>query len=104
MSDVQGTEASAPIQVNQDVNIHVTEVQAGHTVEFDLKDGRQAYILCVEGNAQFIGTHGESTLVQHDAAEAFGPNNIAVTPVGESGAAHVLLIEMAYTGIGRTDL
>jgi hypothetical protein len=34
----------------------------------------------------------------------FGPNAFTVTSVDAAAPAHVLLVEMAYTGVGRTDL
>jgi redox-sensitive bicupin YhaK (pirin superfamily) len=102
VSDSQDSATTTPIKINQDANIHVTEVFPGSTVDFQLREGRQAYLLCVEGSATFTGTHGSELLEQHDAAELFGPNVITVTP-GDK-AAHLLLVEMAYTGVGRTDL
>lgn len=103
VSDNADTLTNTPIKINQDANIHVTEVFPGHSVDFELKEGRQAYLLCIEGSATFTGLHGEEHLEQHDAAELFGPNVITATPSGDS-AAHMLLVEMKYAGIGRTDL
>ena len=103
VSDLLDTDTSTPIKINQDANIYVTEVDAGGTVEFCLKEGRQAYMLCMEGGALICGTHGDSELDQHDGAELYGPNVFTVTPVAD-GKVHVLLVEMAYTGKGRTDL
>jgi len=102
VSDNQDLATETPIKINQDANIHVTEVFPGSTVDFTLKEGRQAYLLCVEGSATFTGAHGEENLDRHDAAEIFGPNTFTVTP-GDV-AAHLLMVEMAYTGVGRTDL
>lgn len=104
MSDVDDRTTSTPIKINQDANIHVTEVMPGSEVSFVLKEGRQAYLLCVEGSGVFTGTHGEEKLVQHDAAELFGPNEFVVRSADGSVPVHVLLVEMAFTGVGRTDL
>jgi quercetin 2,3-dioxygenase len=131
-----------PIQINQDANIYVTELEIGHTVDFQLAEGRAGYLLCMEGDIsvqQGGGGSGsgdpstavESTLItneflqRHDAAEIYGPHHFTITAIdptssssstveGEitppspssSGArtAHVLFVEMANTGIGRTDL
>jgi redox-sensitive bicupin YhaK (pirin superfamily) len=79
-------------------------VQSGQRVEFSLQNGRQAYLLCVEGNARISGQHGEEYLEQHDAAEVFGPNVFTVSSADAAAPAHVLMVEMAYTGAGRTDL
>lgn len=93
-----------PIKINQDANIHVTEVHPGHQVQFFLQEGRQAYILCVEGTARFSGAHGEEQLDQHDAAEVFGPNTLIASSDDAATPAHLLLVEMAFSGVGRTDL
>ena len=104
VSDVKGSE-STPIKINQDANIHVTEVNQGQSVTFTLNPGRQAYLLCMEGNAIVEGAHGVETLDRHDAAEIFGENVFTIRPTEQSPQpAHMLLVEMAYTGIGRSDL
>lgn len=48
MSDVQSA-VNTPIKINQDANIFVTEVEAGKEVDFIIEQGRQAYLLCIEG-------------------------------------------------------
>lgn len=104
VSDALNDSVATPIKINQDANIHVTEVQPGHHVEFNLQKGRQAYVVCLEGSAVFTGQHGEEFLSQHDAAEMFGPNTFSVASTEENTNAHVLLVEMAFTGVGRTDI
>mmetsp|Transcript_2186 Transcript_2186/g.3439 ORF Transcript_2186/g.3439 Transcript_2186/m.3439 type:complete len:326 (+) Transcript_2186:63-1040(+) len=123
VSDVKD-ETPTAVKINQDANIHVTEVMPGQSVDFELKAGRQAYLLCVEGDAHLKMTAADATagsgsgleeeqqLQQHDSAEVFGPSTLTIAPLDSSattnestpGAAHVLLVEMAYTGVGRTDL
>ena len=49
MSDVQQSDVNTPIKINQDANIFVTEVEAGKEVDFTIEQGRQAYLLCIEG-------------------------------------------------------
>ena len=95
---------STPIKINQDANIFVAEVDGENSVEFPLREGRQGYLLCVEGQAKVTGSHGEETLDQHDAAEVYGENRFQVRPNVRGGKTHVLFIEMAFTGQGRTDL
>ncbi len=95
-------EGYTPIKINQEANIHVTEITPGNEVEFTLEDGRQAYLLCIEGRAKVTGEHGEEYLDRHDAAEVFGSNKFTVS-TDEQGA-HLLLVEMRLTGVGRTDL
>lgn len=108
VSDTEASTVSTPIKINQDVNIHVTEIFKGHTTEFNLKEGRQAYLLCIEGSAsiQYTEVNNEQKTVQldqHDAAEVFGATTLSVTPVN-SEKTHLLLLEMAFSGVGRTDL
>lgn len=117
VGDVNDSKSSSAIQINQDANIHVTEIDAGETVTFTVAEGRQAYLLCVEGAGVVRGDHGsDEVLVRHDAAEVYGPNTFTITPAEVSaestetaatagaGAAHFLLVEMKHTGRGRSDL
>ena len=112
VSDATSAEATTPIKINQDANIFVAEVSPGHSVAYSLKSGRQAYLLCMEGDAVITGDHGvEETLARHDAAEIFGKNDFSIRPGGlqseasvASSPLHVLLVEMAFSGIGRSDL
>jgi len=103
VSDVTNGSVATPIKINQDANIHVAEVSPGNTVDFSLAAGRQGYLLCMEGTATVTGGHGEETLEAHDAAEVYGENIFHVTPK-TADKVHVLFIEMALTGDGRTDL
>lgn len=107
VSDTESA-VSTPIKINQDVNIHVTEIFKGHTTEFNLAEGRQAYLLCIEGSADITFTEVNNQqqsvqLDQHDAAEVFGSTTLTVTPK-DTDKTHLLLLEMAFTGVGRTDL
>jgi len=49
VSDAQSAAMNTPIKINQDANIFVTEVEAGREVDFMIEQGRQAYLLCIEG-------------------------------------------------------
>eukprot|EP00948_MAST-09A_sp_MAST-9A-sp1_P001495 g1495.t1 len=106
VSDVSGK--GAPVKINQDVNMFVSEIQKGTNVVFKVEKGRQVYILCVEGNGlQVSSKSGEKSMVttmqRHDAAEAYGPNQLAFEP--SSDDAHVLIVEMKYSETsGRTDV
>lgn len=110
VSDASDRTTSTPVKINQDVNIHVTEVSPGHEVSFELKDDRQAYLLCIEGNAAIASSSSVSeqctneTMEKHDAAELFGPNTFKIKPLSDDSKAHMLLVEMEFTGMGRTDL
>ena len=96
--------ASTDIKINADANIFVSEIEHGSTLAFEIKEGRQAYFLCIEGSSKICGDlNGEITLNRHDAAEIYGAINIFVAPTS-SEKIHVLIVEMEFTGKGRTDL
>ena len=108
VSDVQNPISETPVKINQDVNIFVSEFDAGKDVEFNLKNGRQAYVLCIEGKGVAVGMDGKPTeqfmLQRHDAGEAYGPSTIKFSNTDESSA-HILIVEMSNdNGGGRTDL
>lgn len=52
------------------------------------------------------GEGDSATLEKHDAAELFGPGLVTITsPEGEQApTVHALIVEMAFTGPGRSDL
>lgn len=62
------------------------------------------------GDALIRGLHGEQSLSQYDSAELFGPNQLSfnnaaiITKSPSDLKLHMLIVEMAYTGVGRTDL
>jgi redox-sensitive bicupin YhaK (pirin superfamily) len=110
VKDVKDTApSSAPIQINQDANIYVSEITSGNTVEFVVKENRQAYLLCVEGGVKATSSEGGDpvNLAQHDAMEIRGgPAMLSFTPVttSASDSAHLLLVEMALDkNSGRKD-
>ncbi|WP_101773754.1 pirin family protein [Peptostreptococcus faecalis] len=52
---VSPKDGGAPIRINQDANIYVTEIEAGKEVEFSVGEGRQVYLVQVEGNSEING-------------------------------------------------
>ena len=60
--------SETPISINQDANIYVTEIDEGNEVPFEVKDGRQVYVICVEGSVSML-ENGTQRLDRHDAAE-----------------------------------
>lgn len=111
-SDPAAVNAVSTIAINCDANIFVAEIDANYDqpVEMTLAAGRQGYLLCMEGGAAVRMTGQETeqsfeeTLDRHDAAEIFGPATLAVRPSPGQEKIHMLLVEMDYTGPGRTDL
>lgn len=96
VSDVHA-KGRTPVQINQDCNVHLTELSPGASPgEFHLLPGRQAYLLCVEGMA---AATGGAVLRRHDAAELKGPMNVTWR-AGGTGAL-LLLFEMALTADSR---
>ena len=112
MTDCANAASDVPIKINQDANIFVSEMDPSATVSFDVREGRQAYVLCMEGSGATraeAASEGaicieETTLSRHEAAEVQGPCSLTFTAAPES-AAHFLIVEMAFVrGSGRSDL
>ena len=95
-------DAAAPVLIEQDCSMYVTELAPNKNVEFEIKPGRQAYLLCVEGAVTTSGgepLQPSPQLLQHDAAEIRGEGTLRLT-TGDDPA-HVLLLEMAAGKGGR---
>jgi redox-sensitive bicupin YhaK (pirin superfamily) len=75
-----------PIIIHQDINLYVTELDAGKTITFDVLDHRQVYIVQIEGSSNINGT----IMNRSDAMEIIG-ENITIKPISKS---HILLLEM----------
>ncbi len=101
VTDVQNRDSSVPIKINQDANIHVAEIDLNNTVNFNVMNDRQAYLLCMEGSIEVKTKDRTLKLLRHDSAE-IKSINVEVTSV--ENKAHVLIVEMALTRDGRTDL
>lgn len=78
---------AAPIQLNQDANIFVTYLESGRTLDFEIKPGRQAYLVQIEGTSKVNGI----SLHTRDALE-ITQESITVSAQEDS---HQLLIELA---------
>ena len=107
VSNVKDSNTSTPVEINQDVDGYATELQNGQTVTFELPEGRQAYLLCVEGG---VKVNGEHQLEKHDACEITGPAGMLkieankVEPTENGDLAHLLMFVMqSEQGAGRTD-
>lgn len=72
----------------QDVNFYVAHLDASANLELSIDDGRQAYLLCMEG--AISGNVGD--LEQHDAAQ-LGSGSYKIKATDKGG--HVLVVEMA---------
>ncbi|TCS78369.1 pirin family protein [Tepidibacillus fermentans] len=48
---VSSKEGSAPIKINQNANIYSLELEQGKEISFPVKEGRQAYLVQIEGSS-----------------------------------------------------
>jgi quercetin 2,3-dioxygenase len=77
---------NAPIKVNQDVNFYALELDADKEITFPVKEGRQAYLVQIEGNS-FINN---INLAERDALEIIEED----ITIKSKNTSHFLLIEM----------
>jgi len=91
VSDVD-LDHTTPVKVNQDVNIYVGHASTD-PIEFELKEGRQAYMVCFGGTALI---NNEVEISNQDAGELKGPGKLLIAPTAGT-TADFLLIEMKKT-------
>lgn len=84
---VSSKEGDAPIKVNQDVNFYSLELEKEQTMSFPVKEGRQAYLVQIEGTSNI----NQISLVARDALEII-EEEIQIQAIETS---HFLLIEMS---------
>lgn len=105
-SDSSNDSLDTPVKVNQDVDTYAAELELDQSVVVDLPQGRQAYLLCVEGTLDVNG----QTMNKHDGAEIHGdgtPLNIkaiGVEATENGNVGHFLMFSMKDDGSGRRDL
>jgi redox-sensitive bicupin YhaK (pirin superfamily) len=75
----------APINIHQDVNFYVTYIEEGKSLNLEIGDDRQAYVIAVEGDVRI----NELLLKEQDALEA--TESMIFKGIKNS---HVLVIEM----------
>lgn len=83
---VSGKEGNAPIKINQDANIYSLEMDKGKEISFQVNEGRQAYLVQIEG-ASTINTIDLDT---RDAMEIVGES----ITIKANDASHFLVVEM----------
>ncbi len=84
---VSGPSGNAPVRIHQDANLFVGEFDEGKEFSFEVKPGRQAYVVQIEGRASFSGV----ILETRDAAEAV-ETKLTIQALTKS---HILIVEMA---------
>ncbi len=83
---VSGLNGDAPIKINQDVNIYSLELDQGKDITHQVKEGRQAYLVQVEGTSVI----NDIELTERDGMEII-EEKILIRSVETS---HILIIEM----------
>lgn len=86
---VSGLNGNAPIKIYQDANIYSLELEQGNELDFPVKEGRQAYLVQIEGTSAI----NEIELADQDGMEIV-EENILIKALKTS---HILLIEMKKT-------
>jgi redox-sensitive bicupin YhaK (pirin superfamily) len=81
-------DSAAPIKVHQDINVFATILSEGKSIECKVGGDRQAYMVCLEGEADVGSIH----LNTRDALEIIKEDISISTDAG----CHLFLIEMAY--------
>jgi redox-sensitive bicupin YhaK (pirin superfamily) len=80
-------ESPAPIKIHADINLYAAQITKGKEIAFEVRPGRQAYLVLIEGAAQI----GEYALVERDAMEIIGQD----ITISAADTSHVIVLEMA---------
>ncbi|MCQ6276991.1 pirin family protein [Bacillus sp. V3B] len=85
---VSSKAGDAPIKVNQDVNFYSLELEKEQVIHFPVKEGRQAYLVQIEGTSDI----NQIPLVGRDALEIVEED----IQIKATETSHFLLIEMKH--------
>ena len=83
---VSNKEGDAPVKINQDVNFYSLELEKDGEISFPVKDGRQAYLVQIEGNSNI----NDVSLTARDALEIVEEG----IQIKADETSHFLVIEM----------
>jgi quercetin 2,3-dioxygenase len=83
---VSGKSKDAPIIINQDMNIYSLELEKGNEITFPVREGRQAYLVQIEGNSIINNIE----LAMQDALEIVYEDIL----IKASETSHILILEM----------
>ena len=83
---VSSNEGEAPIKINQDANIYSLELDKDKEISFPIKEGRQAYLVQIEGKS----TINDITLDMRDAMEIVEED----IQIKANETSHFLVVEM----------
>lgn len=84
---VSGQLAEAPITINQDSDLYSLELEAENAIDFNVAQGRQAYLVQIEGDSEI----NHIPLNERDGLEII-EDKISIKAISTS---HFLIIEMA---------
>jgi len=83
---VSGKSGNAAVKVNQDVNLSTLELENNNEIDYLVKEGRQAYLVQIEGKSNINGI----ILKQRDAMEITEEN----IKIKAEALSHFIIIEM----------
>ena len=88
----------ATVTLPADVNVYVSELDIGASVEYTLAANRQLYAVCIEGD--LVVSHAESgdqaSLAMRDAFKLVASDSdLPIVFAGDKTSSHLLFIEMA---------
>lgn len=86
VGSVDDKQSNAPINIYANVNFYATTMSENEKMKFDIRQGRQAYLVLIEGEVEINGIK----LMKRDALEITEENIEILT----HEFAHILLIEM----------
>jgi redox-sensitive bicupin YhaK (pirin superfamily) len=84
---VSSNQGEAVIKVNQDVNISVLELEENNEMSYSVKEGRQVYLVQIEGSSNINGI----TLSERDAMEIIEEN----IEIKAELLSHFIIVEMS---------
>jgi redox-sensitive bicupin YhaK (pirin superfamily) len=84
---VSSKHGNSKIQINQDINIYASKLDAKNNLKFDMLNHRQVYFVQIEGTSDVNGIK----LNDGDALEIINEVNITISALTKS---HILFIEM----------
>jgi redox-sensitive bicupin YhaK (pirin superfamily) len=89
---VSGKSVSAPIKINQDINIYSLLLEKGKEIDFPVRKGRQAYLVQIEGKSSIEVTSSidKIELSERDGMEIVEENIL----INADEASHFLILEM----------
>lgn len=84
---VSSTKGDAPIKIHQDINVFVTELEEGESISYKLEEGRQAYLVQIEGQGSINGV----LIDEKDGVEIQDESMITLKAITQS---HYILFDM----------